>query len=120
MVKLLVFIGVIVGLMDIVPTEPVSAMMTGDTAEPTSDTGPESLDSGTADTGEDSDTGDTGAAINDSGRADTGVTADADSAPTYSAAELAGENGGCATAPTPNGPEWLIAVFALVMAGRRR
>ena len=120
MVKLLVFIGVIVGLMDIAPTEPVSAMMTGDTGESTSDTGPESLDSGTTDTGEYHDTDDTGAALNDSGQADTGVTADAESTPTYSAAELAGEEGGCATAPTPNGSEWLIAVFALVMAGRRR
>ena len=120
MVKLLVFIGVVVGLMDITPTNPVSAMMTGDTAESTSDTGPESPDSGTADTGEDGDTGDTGAAIRDSGQADTGGAADADPAPTYSAAELAGEKGGCATAPTPNGAAWLIAVFALVMAGRRR
>ena len=120
MVKLLVFIGVVVGLMDIVPTEPIAAMMTDDTAAPSSDTGPEGLDSGTPDTGEGTASGDTGSASDDTGMADTGSASDADSAPKYSAAELAGEQGGCSTAPTPQGAPWLIAVVALVMAARRR
>ena len=120
MVKLLVFLGVVVGLMDIAPTEPITAMMTDDTAAPSSDTGPEGLDSGTPDTGEGTASGDTGAASNDTGLADTGSASDANSAPKYSAAELAGEQGGCATAPAPQGAAWLIALIALMMAGRRR
>ena len=113
MVKLLVFLGAVVGLMDIAPTEPITAMMTDDTAAPSSDTGPEGLDSGTPDTGE-------GTASGDTGLADTGSASDANSAPKYSAAELAGEQGGCATAPAPQGAAWLIALIALMMAGRRR
>ena len=120
MVKLLVFIGIVVGLMDIAPTEPITAMMTDDTAASSSDTGPEGLDSGTPDTGEGAASADTGSASHDTGLADTGSTSDADSAPKYSAAELAGEQGGCATAPTPPDAVWLIAAIALLMAGRRR
>ncbi|MEC9390806.1 MAG: MYXO-CTERM sorting domain-containing protein [Myxococcota bacterium] len=136
MVKLLAFIGVVIGLLDLAPTEPVSTMMAADTAEATADTDPEGSDSGAADTGElpdESDTGsaggdtgsesnDTGSESSDTGQPDTGSAGDADAAPKYSAAELAGEKGGCATAAAPTtGPAaWLIAVLGLVVTGRRR
>ena len=122
MVKLLAFIGVVIGLLDLAPTEPVSTMMAADTAEATADTGPAGSDSGAADTGELPDESDTGSAGSDTGQPDTGSAGDADAAPKYSAAELAGEKGGCATAAAPKTAPaaWLIAVLALVVTVRRR
>ena len=129
MVKLFAFIGVVIGLMDLAHTESVSTMMAVDTAEATADTGPAGNDSGAADTGElpgENDTGsadaDTGSADADTGQSDTGGTGDSNATPKYSAAELAGEKGGCATAASPTAAPaaWLIAALVLVVTGRRR
>ena len=136
MVKLFAFIGVVIGLMDLAHTESVSTMMAVDTAEATADTGPAGNDSGAADTGElpgendtgsaDTDTGsadaDTGSADTDTGQSDTGGTGDSNATPKYSAAELAGEKGGCATAASPTAAPaaWLSAALVLVVTGRRR
>lgn len=129
MVKLFAFIGVVIGLMDLAPTVSVSTMMAVDTADATADTGPAGSDTGAADTGElpgESDTGsassDTGSGISDTGQPDTGGTGATNAAPKYSAAELAGEKGGCTTAASPaTAPAaWLIAALVLVVTGRRR
>ena len=121
MIKLLATTLFIFGLVGTASTIPVTAELLSDTGIWSSDTGSDDsgIDSGTAsadDTGSESD--DTGDSTDANDTGDTGDGTEQTSSPSYSAAQLANDKGGCSSTGANGGP-WFLALIGL-LAGRRR
>lgn len=129
MIKMMAFCALALGLAGTAFTGPAGLNLLSDTGAWSADTAAtdSGLDTGTEaamDTG--ADTSEPDAGDGDSGLVDdTGTpeedTAANDEAPTYSAAELANDKGGCSVAGTPSGAWTLsLALFGLLTTRRRR
>ena len=106
----------------------MTAQLLSDTGIWSPDTGSDDsgLDSGTADADDTaSASDDTGVSSDDTGDStdandtgDTGIGTENASGPSYSAAQLANDKGGCSSTGANGGP-WFLALIGL-LAGRRR